>query len=776
MRFLGLIRLALAIILAACSGGSEHGTPPPAPAFAANIMRTSHGVVHVRAEDFRGIGYGLAYAYAQDNVCMFADTLLTVRGERSRYFGADAHATRSVNGEYGAASDFVDMRNDESDFFFRGYLDLDELRAGYAVASQETRDLLAGYVAGYNRYLRERAAQLPAACANAAWVKPITVDDMYLVLAEKALHASGEVFAREFVAAGRGATPVSISARRVPERLAALQARLGSNALALGRALTADGRGLLLGNPHYPWTSTDRFYQAHLTVPGKYDAMGVILGGIPIVVIGFNQDLAWTHTVTTALHFTTFKLQLDQADPSGTSYLVDGVVYKMRPRTVSIEVRQPDGSLAARSRTFYFSKFGPVLLNPAAGMEWTTTSAFVLADPNRANTRMLDQWLAIGRSHSVDELKGALDSVVGLPWINTVAADRHGQTLFADASVVPHVTAAQFGGPCLAVPDLLALDGARSSCAWGADPDAPAGIFSPKNAPFLQRSDYVANSNDSYWLTNANQLLTGYSPMYGRTQVEQKLRTRIGFKLLQQRVAQGRPLTAGDVEQLAFANRIYAAELVLPQVLAACGGAAEPLLADACDALARWDRHADLDSKGALLFREFWNAAAQLPDKWTVALDPADPVNTPHTLRAAALPAVLDALRLAAARLRALKLPLDARLGQYQTDVRNGVAVPIHGAIGDIDGSYNSVHMGSGPDASGYHQVIWGTSYVQVVGFDAQGPVARGLLVYGQSVDPSSPWYCDQLPLYSRKEWSALPFHERDVRADPGYVAQKISE
>ena len=43
---------------------------------------------------FRGLGYGLAYAYAQDNVCMFADSLLTVRGERSQFFGADAHATR----------------------------------------------------------------------------------------------------------------------------------------------------------------------------------------------------------------------------------------------------------------------------------------------------------------------------------------------------------------------------------------------------------------------------------------------------------------------------------------------------------------------------------------------------------------------------------------------------------------------------------------------------------------------------------------------------------
>ena len=42
--------------------------------------------------------------------------------------------------------------------------------------------------------------------------------------------------------------------------------------------------------------------------------MGVILGGIPMVVIGFNKDVAWTHTVTTAVHFTTFRLALDPGD------------------------------------------------------------------------------------------------------------------------------------------------------------------------------------------------------------------------------------------------------------------------------------------------------------------------------------------------------------------------------------------------------------------------------------------------------------------------------
>ena len=142
--------------------------------FRSEVTRTSYGVVHVKAADFRNLGYGLAYAYAEDNICMLADTLLTVRGERSRYFGPDLHATKPKNGEYGAAIDYVDLRNEDSDFFFKGYLDLEQLRAGYAASTQEVRDVLTGYVAGYNRYLRDHAANLPAACRGAAWVKAMS--------------------------------------------------------------------------------------------------------------------------------------------------------------------------------------------------------------------------------------------------------------------------------------------------------------------------------------------------------------------------------------------------------------------------------------------------------------------------------------------------------------------------------------------------------------------------------------------------------------------------
>jgi len=786
----------MVLALGACSSDDDDPVAPAPPPPAASriqveVARTTHGIPHVRADDFRSLGYGLAYAYAQDNVCMFADSVLTVRGERSLFFGGDARPRQRSGDEYGGGSGFMDLNNEDSDFFFKGYLDLEQLRANYAAGAAEPRELIEGFVEGYNRYLKDYAGKLPAACLDAKWVKPLAYDDMLLVMAEKALHASGQAFARDFVAAGRvSGTPVSL-ARRAPRKLdpTTLVAQLdrlnqegfGSNALAVGRDYSANGRGLLLGNPHYPWTTADRFYQAHLTVPNRYDAMGVIIGGMPAIVIGFNRDIAWSHTVTAAYHFTTFRLALDAADATGTTYLYDGERRRMTSKTVSIDALLPDGSVGRRSKTFWFSHQGAVIVRPEAGMTWSAEAAYVLADPNRNNTRMLEQWLGIGTATSMRTMKASMDRVAGLPWVNTVAADRDGNVLYADASVVPHMNADKFVNGCLLLQAALLFDGSRSSCGWGQDAGAPPGIYSPANAPSLMRTDYVGNSNDSYWLANPRALLTGpaplgYSPLYGRAASEQSLRTRIGFLQVEQLLAQRSTLNLGDLQGLAYSNRVYAAELVLPALLDACAGASDALSQRACTTLRAWDRRADLDSRGAVLFREFWALASVIPNKWAKPFDPADPVNTPSGVAPAAMPAMLAALRSAADKLQSLGVPLDGRLGDYQVEPRNGVRIPLHGGNGTQEGTYGSLTMRGGLTSQGYVGAHWGQSYIQTVSFDAQGPVAQGLLTYGQSVDPRSPWYADQTMVYSRKEWPTLPFTQDRIRADPNYTTVTLEE
>src|SRR3546814_5270324 len=81
---------------------------------------------------------------------------------------------------------------------------------------------------------------------------------------------------------------------------------------------------LLWGNPHFPWSGTERLYLAHLTIPGRFDIMGASLYGLPAVLIGFNDHFAWSHTVSTASRFTLYELTLNPLNPK--QYLYDGKI------------------------------------------------------------------------------------------------------------------------------------------------------------------------------------------------------------------------------------------------------------------------------------------------------------------------------------------------------------------------------------------------------------------------------------------------------------------
>ena len=71
----------------------------------------SHGIPHIVASDFPGLGFGYGYAAAKENICVLADTYVTVNAERSRWFGPDASYSQGGNG--------TTNNNLNSDFFFQ---------------------------------------------------------------------------------------------------------------------------------------------------------------------------------------------------------------------------------------------------------------------------------------------------------------------------------------------------------------------------------------------------------------------------------------------------------------------------------------------------------------------------------------------------------------------------------------------------------------------------------------------------------------------------------
>ncbi len=79
---LKLSAVAVAAILAACSSSDS-----PPPELSATIRTTSYGVPHVVADNFKSAGFGYGYVFAQQNICLYAEELVTLRGEHAQYFG-----------------------------------------------------------------------------------------------------------------------------------------------------------------------------------------------------------------------------------------------------------------------------------------------------------------------------------------------------------------------------------------------------------------------------------------------------------------------------------------------------------------------------------------------------------------------------------------------------------------------------------------------------------------------------------------------------------------
>ncbi|MDV9170757.1 penicillin acylase family protein [Streptomyces sp. W16] len=754
----------------------------PAPASAATtvaegrhtvrISRTEYGVPHILAQDFDGLGYGYGYAFAQDNVCELADQVVTLRGERSRFFGPD--------GDSGTGANLA------SDTYYGG-----QVRAGTVRRlldkkaplgpTTELRRMVEGYAAGYNRYLRDTGVdRLPdPRCKGKSWVRPITALDLWNVVYD-VNRVTGTVPLAPDIgdaqppttsasSAPPAATATTTASRNGLVGLGLASADVGSNGWALGRDATRTGNAMVLANPHLPWAAGNfRFYQVQLTIPGTLDVSGAGLYGTPLVEIGHNRSLAWTHTASDAQHASFYALKLVPGDP--TSYVVDGKAVPMERRTVPVTVRGADGGLSTVQRTLYTSRFGPVL---SSG--WTTTTAYAIRDANADNLRSMNTWLAMGKARTLGQLRAAQDTSQGVPWTYTLAADTSGGTYFTDSSAVPHLTDEQLRRCTVAADEgPTALDGSTSACAWGSDPDALVpGIYGPSRQPKLSRTDYVANSNNGPQYVNPEETVTGLPGVYD---IDPHLdqRARLGLDMIAQRRdgtdGLGAPgFTESTLRASMLGNRVLSAETGRDDVVALCR--AHPSLpatdgkevdvSQACAALARWDTRADATSRGAALWITFYNRLVdQGPPTWSrVPYDPAQPLTTPRGINgddARVQHALADAVQDFAAR----DLPVDVALGAVQ----KWDGIPLPGCdVGCFDVVEAGPDSGTGTPTAG----AFGSSFLMTVELTPDGPRAHTLLTYGQSANPASPHFSDQTRLFARKQWVTERFTQAQIAGDP---------
>jgi acyl-homoserine-lactone acylase len=783
MKVRTVLRLAVVLpMLAAAalmSAGTASAARAPRSSGTVTIVTDSAGIPHITASNFFSLGYGEAWAFSEDNFCTLASDFVTVNGDRSQYFGPDNLAVNYSAG--------IDPTNLDSDLFWQavkkssGYQAQMDAMPPIGLIPQVLR-LFEGYVAGYNAYLASGELKDPA-CAGQPWVRAITLKDLWLRGVQIATEASSQQFIPyEVQAAPPSAGPASVarSSRPDPAGLRRLRdltengsSSNGSNGIGIGSQDTRNGDGMVLANPHFPWYGTERFFAEQLDVPGSYDVEGGTLMGFPLIGIGFNSDLAWTHTVSTSTRFTLYQLKLAPHDP--TSYVVDGKTIPMRTVKVAVNV----GSSTVR-HTFYTTRYGTVLVIPPASYGWSKTTAYTLDDVNiNDEFRTANQYFEMGRATSVADLLGVESKYLAIPTFNTIAADKTGHALYGDVGNTPGVTAALMakcipaGLPTLVydLAGLITLDGSTTRCDWITTKGTPVpGILPASQEPHTIRTDYVENSNDSYWLANPSHPFSAFSPIIGPIDVEQGLRTRLGNEMIAERVAGtdglGRPkFTIPTLQAMWENDRSLLAELVLKPLVAACRKAPEQKassgakvnLTQACSALAGYEKYenGDLNASGGWLFEDWYNEPVS-GTFWKVPFNVKHPLTTPYGLDTSN-GSILQALADAVLDLQAHHIPLTATYGQVQHSTKGNDVIPIHGCE---TGCFNAIYPGladNNPFFPGdYGEVGDGSSLVMTTELTSRGPVSEGIVTYSQATNPASPFYATMTKLYSKKKW--VPF------------------
>lgn len=787
------------------SGGVDE-----ARAYEATIRWTSYGVPHIVGSDWVNASYGAGYAFAEMHTCVLADQIVKVRSERARWFG------RGENDEHV-----------NSDFGFLALGVMSDAELLFPELDAEEQAMLRAYVAGYNEFLEVTPSEdLPGWCAGEPWVSPITEIDLFAYYLNLGERSSG-IPLLEFIATAQ--PPGSQKANDMPrytwDDMPDFRALAGgSNGWALGSEYTANGRGMVLSNSHFPTQGDLQWFEQHVTIPGEYDGYGVSLMGVVVLNMGITEHVSWSHTVSPGPRLTGYLLDLDPDDP--TAYLVDGERREMTSETYAIQVKQDDGSLAEESRTLWSTHWGPMLNVPPAG--WAPTIGISFRNANQRNTRMIAQWLAMNRATNLDEFEQSFRDIGGIPWVHTVAADPEGRAFFTDAAVLPalsdeavdrHIAAMQIDPLtqlALSIGFYL-LDGGTSVNEWDEtrDPSRP-GLEPYSAAPKLTRTDFVSNSNDNHWMTNALEPLVGFPYLYGGERAPLTFpRTRMSQRMLLEEGAESARGEDGVFElremlDAAMVGRAILAEVLLEDVVARCTGVTtvtvsqrgsdvEVDVQEACAALTGWDGRLELESRGAAVWREFLvsydsevlSGADGADELYANAFDPDAPIDTPAGLAAAPADAedpALLALGAAALALEAAGIAPDAALGDIQLFPRGGELLPRSGGW-DLEGAFSiadyrpkssrvdstvteGVARGrviserSGLTDEGYI-VNGGNSWVAGMHFTDEGRDCLALSAYGQTDDPSSPHYLDQARLFTEYGWRPCLIDEDAILADP---------
>lgn len=654
------------------------------------IVRDEWGVPHIFAPTDAEVAYGFAWATAEDDFRTMQEQVLPVKSLMGL-----------VGGKSGAVMDvavhLLDTRNIVAERYEQ---DL----------SPEFRAVLAAYAAGLNAY----AAAHPKEILHKRLfpIRPQEIIETYILGMSLMSGVDRELSA--------------ILQERLP--VATAEEGKGSNAIAVSRRRTKDGKTYLAINSHQPMEGMNSWYEAHLCSDEGWNILGACFPGGVSIFVGANNYLGWGHTVNYPDLADVYRLEMhpEEAD----RYRFDGEWLPLESYDVKARIKLLGLLPVGAKQKFYKSKYGVTFK--------TGQGVFALRFPANRDIRAAEQWYRMNKATDWKSFREAL-AMQAIISTNIVYADRDDHIYYLGngrfpkrdpaynwRGVVPGDTSAT-----LWPDDYYPLD----SLAQVLDP-VSGYVYSCNHSPFL-----ASGADDNPKISDVPksmgyvlpERMTNRAARFAELIDQYEQMDYEDFKRIKFDVAYTRPLRAYPRLEPVFS---LSAELY-------------PQLKISIELLQNWDRQATMDSPAASTFILTLNYL--LRDK---SLHGERSLRGGTELTEAKL---VEALTFAQTHLQQHFGQAVVPLAQLQRHTRGQVSLPIAGAPDVLAAIYGNLQE------DGTIRPRVGESYIQLVRFSEQGAEMETINAYGASAKPGSSHFTDQMRLFTQQQLKPMTLNRETI-------------
>ena len=358
------------------------------------ILRDEFGVPHIYGTTDADVSFGLAYAHSEDDFETIQKVVLSVRGRLAAVDGLDAAPF---------------------DYLVHVFGFIDDVEARYATdVPPDVRAIAEAYAEGMNLYAAEHPKDvLPG------WY-PARGQDLVAGFVFRTPFFYGIQRTLAELLADERTRPVSPPPREEAFRpFPAAPVQMGSNAVAVAPARSADGATRLLVNSHQPYTGPVAWYEARLKSEEGWDMIGGVFPGSPVILHGTGRTLGWANTVNLPDLVDVYVLEIHPDDPD--LYRYDGEWLRLERSEVTLPVRILGPIRIGVKREILRSVHGPVLRTPHG--------TYAIRYVGMGEIRQLEQYYRLNRATSFEEWQGIL-RMQALPSVNYVYADRDGRVAY----------------------------------------------------------------------------------------------------------------------------------------------------------------------------------------------------------------------------------------------------------------------------------------------------------------------------------------------------------